>query len=205
EATVKTWPLWAQRRLVLGLDLQGGSYLLLEVDSNYVKKEKLDQVRDDVRRVLRDAKIGYTGLAVRGDAVEVRVKEGDQQAALTKVRELSQPLGGLLGSSGQRSLEVSDAGGGLIRLTVPQAAVTERIRQAVEQSIQIVERRVNQLGTVEPSIQRQGQDRILVQVPGLQDPTRLKELVGKTAKMEFRLVDSTVSPEQAQAGRLPPD
>ena len=84
EAKVKTWPVWAQRHIVLGLDLQGGSYLLLEVDSNYVKKEKLDQVRDDVRRVLRDAKIGYTGLAVRGDAVEVRVKEGDQQTALTK-------------------------------------------------------------------------------------------------------------------------
>ena len=64
EAKVKTWPVWAQRHIVLGLDLQGGSYLLLEVDSNYVKKEKLDQVRDDVRRVLRDAKIGYTGLAV---------------------------------------------------------------------------------------------------------------------------------------------
>ena len=61
EAKVKTWPVWAQRHIVLGLDLQGGSYLLLEVDSNYVKKEKLDQVRDEVRRVLRDAKIGYTG------------------------------------------------------------------------------------------------------------------------------------------------
>ena len=78
QERVKTWPVWAQRHIVLGLDLQGGSYLLLEVDSNYVKKEKLDQVRDEVRRVLRDAKIGYTGLAVRGDAVEVRVKEGDQ-------------------------------------------------------------------------------------------------------------------------------
>ena len=205
EATVKSWPAWAQRRLVLGLDLQGGSHILLEVDANAVKKDKLDQVRDDVRRTLREAKIGYTGLAVRADSAEVRVKETDVQNALAKLRELSQPLGGLLGSSGQRSLEVSDAGGGLIRLTVPQAAVTERIRQAVEQSIQIVERRVNQLGTVEPSIQRQGQDRILVQVPGLQDPTRLKELVGKTAKMEFRMVDTTVPPDQAQAGRVPPD
>ena len=190
EATVKGWPAWAQRRLVLGLDLQGGSYLLLEVDSNYVKKEKLDQVRDDVRRTLREARIGYTGLASRPDSVEVRVKDTDLQNALTKLRELSQPLGGLLGSSGQRSLEVSDAGGGLIRLAVPQAAITERIRQTIEQSIQIVERRINQLGTVEPVIQRQGTDRILVQVPGLQDPTRLKELLGKTAKMEFRMVDT---------------
>src|SRR6478752_4223350 len=205
QERVKTWPLWAQRHIVLGLDLQGGSYLLLEVDSNYVKKEKLDQVRDEVRRVLRDAKIGYTGLTARADAVEVRVKDTDLAAALPKLRDLSQPLGGLLGSSGQRSLEVSDAGGGLIRLTVPQAAITERIRQTIEQSIQIVERRVNQLGTVEPVIQRQGTDRILVQVPGLQDPTRLKDLLGKTAKMEFRMVDSTVPPDQAQAGRVPAD
>jgi preprotein translocase subunit SecD len=206
EATVKGWPAWAQRRLVLGLDLQGGSYLLLEVDSNYIKKEKLDQIRDDVRRTLRDAKIGYQGLVSRPDSVEVRItKDTEVQPALAKLRELSQPLGGLLGSSGQRSLEISDAGGGLIRLTAPQAAITDRIRQTIEQSIQIVERRVNQLGTVEPLIQRQGTDRILVQVPGLQDPSRLKELLGKTAKMEFRMVDTTVPPDQAQAGRVPPD
>ena len=205
EATVKAWPKWAQRHLVLGLDLQGGSHILLEVDSNSVKKDKLDQVRDDVRRTLRDAKIGYTGLAVRNDSVEVRVKDTDLQNALTKLRELSQPLGGLLGSSGQRSLEVSDAGGGLIRLTVPPAAITERVRQSVEQSIQIVERRVNELGTVEPLIQRQGTDRILVQVPGLQDPTRLKELLGKTAKLDFRMVDLTVPADQALQGRVPPD
>jgi protein-export membrane protein SecD len=205
ESTVKGWPTWAQRRLVLGLDLQGGSYLLLEVDSNYVKKEKLDQVRDDVRRVLREAKIGYTGLAARPDSVEVHVKDTDLQNALTKLRDLSQPLGGLLGSNGQRSLEVSDAGGGLIRLSVPQAAINDRIRQTIEQSIQIVERRVNELGTVEPLIQRQGTDRILVQVPGLQDPTQLKAILGKTAKMEFRMVDTTVSPDQALQGRVPPD
>jgi len=206
EARVKTWPAWAQRRLVLGLDLQGGSYLLLEVDSNYIKKEKLDAVRDDVRRVLREAKIGYTGLNARNDAVEVRIsRENEVQTALSKLRELSQPLGGLLGSNGQRSLEVSDAGNGLIRLTVPQAAITERIRQTIEQSIQIVERRVNQLGTVEPVIQRQGNDRILVQVPGLQDPTRLKELLGRTAKMEFRMVDESVSPDAAAQGTIPPD
>jgi preprotein translocase subunit SecD len=205
EATVKTWPNWAQRRLVLGLDLQGGSHLLLEVDANSVKKDKLDQLRDDVRRSLRDAKLGYTGLAVKGDNVEVRVKDTDLSTALTKLRELSQPLGGILGGNGQRSVEVSDVGSGLIRLSVPQAAINERLRQAVEQSIQIIEKRVNELGTVEPLIQRQGLDRVLVQVPGLQDPTRLKEILGKTAKMDFRMVDTTVSPEDAAQGRLPPD
>jgi preprotein translocase subunit SecD len=206
EASVKTWPTWAQRRLVLGLDLQGGSYLLLEVDANAVKKDKLDQLRDDVRRILRDTKIAYTGLAVKADSVEVRVsKDTDLPTALAKLRELSQPLGGLLGSNGQRSLEVSDAGGGLIRLTIPPAAITDRTRQAVEQSITIIEKRVNELGTVEPLIQRQGVDRILVQVPGLQDPTRLKALLGQTAKMDFRMVDTTVPPDQALQGRVPPD
>src|ERR1700756_2484582 len=101
EATVKGWPLWAQRRLVLGLDLQGGSYLLLSLDANYVRKDKLDQVRDDVRRTLRDAKIGYTGLTARTDSVEVKItRDTDAPTALAKLRELSQPLGGLLGSGG---------------------------------------------------------------------------------------------------------
>ena len=199
EAQVKTWPAWAQRRLVLGLDLQGGSYLLLEVDANYVKKEKLEQVRDDTRKALRDARIGFTGgVTIRNDAVEARIaKETDVPAALAKLREIAQPIGGLLGSGGQRDVDVTDAGGGLIRLSVSQPAMIERMRKTIEQSIQIVERRVNELGTVEPLIQRQGTDRILVQVPGLQDPTHLKELLGKTAKMEFRMVDTTASPDQA--------
>src|SRR6195952_111459 len=205
EAKVKTWPLWAQRHIVLGLDLQGGSHLLFEVDADSVKKSKLDQIRDDVRRTLRDAKIGYTGLVSRADNVEVRVKDTDIANALTKLRELSQPLGGLLGSNGQRSLEISDAGGGLIRLTVPQAAITDRIRQVVEQSIQIVERRVNELGTVEPLIHRQGAARILVQVPGLQEPQRLIDIIGQTAQMDFRMVDQTVPPDQATQGRVPAD
>jgi preprotein translocase subunit SecD len=209
EAQVKTWPAWAQRRLVLGLDLQGGSHLLFEVDSNAIKKDKLDQVRDDARKILREAKptIRFTGgVNVRGDAVEVRISEpSDIPTALSKLRELSQPLGGLLGSSGQRSLDVADAGGGLIRLTIPQAALTERIRQTIEQSITIIEKRINELGTVEPLIQRQGNDRILVQAPGEQNPQRLIDIVGTTAKMDFRMVDSTVSPDQAAAGRLPPE
>jgi preprotein translocase subunit SecD len=202
---VASWPKWAQRHVVLGLDLQGGSHILLEVDAKAVRKDMLEALRDDVRRVLRDARVGYTGLAVRGNTVEVRIRETTSfDTALTKLRELSLPLGGVLGGSGQRSLDISDADG-LIRLTLTEPAVIERVRQSVEQSIQIIERRVNELGTVEPLIQRQGSDRILVQVPGLQDPTRLKELLGKTAKLDFRMVDVSMSPEQALQGRTPPD
>ena len=207
EQMVQSWPKWAQRHVVLGLDLQGGSHILLEVDSAAVRKEKLESLRDDVRRVLRDARVGYTGLVVRGNSVEVRIREGSNfDQAVEKLRELSQPIGGVLGSStGQRSLNVTTEPGNLVRLTVTEPALTERIRQSVEQSIQIIERRVNELGTVEPLIQRQGVDRILVQVPGLQDPTRLKELLGKTAKLDFRMVDVSMPAEQALQGRVPPD
>ena len=206
EKMVQSWPKWAQRHVVLGLDLQGGSHILLEVDSNAVRKEKLEGLRDDVRRVLRDVRAGYTGLVVRGNSVEVRIRDNSNlDQALTKLRELSLPLGGILSSTGQRSLDITTEPGNLVRLTLTDPAILERVRQSVEQSIQIIERRVNELGTVEPLIQRQGVDRILVQVPGLQDPTRLKELLGKTAKLDFRMVDTAMPAEQALQGRVPPD
>jgi len=204
ENVVRSWPKWAQRHVVLGLDLQGGSHILLEVDANAVRKEKIEALRDDVRRVVRDNRLGSPAAAtIRGNNVEFRIREGvDPQLASTKFRELSQPLGGVLGASGARNVDVVDAGGGLFRLTVTEPAFIERIRQSVDQSIQIIERRVNELGTVEPSIARQGADRVLVQVPGLQDPSRLKELLGKTAKLTFRMVDMSTPPE---AGKAPPD
>src|SRR5215212_2474823 len=88
EKSVQRWPKWAQRHIVLGLDLQGGSHLLLEVDSNAVRKEKLETLRDDVRRVLREARVGSpAAVTIRGTAVEFRIREGvDQQTALTKLR-----------------------------------------------------------------------------------------------------------------------
>jgi preprotein translocase subunit SecD len=198
ESTVKHWPSWAQRHVVLGLDLQGGSHLLLEVDSAAVRKEQLQSIDDDVLRVLRQARIPFTGRAVRGNAVEVHItRDTDLDTALAKLRELSQPLTGFLGSTGARNIDVT-SNGGTITLTPTDPAVVERVRQSVDQSIQIIERRVNELGLVEPTIQREGIDRILVQVPGLQDPSRLKEILGKTAKLDFRMVDLTMTPEQAQ-------
>jgi preprotein translocase subunit SecD len=205
EKMVASWPKWAQSHVVLGLDLQGGSHILLEVDTGAVRKEQLEATRDDVRRVLRDARIGYTGLAVRGNSVEVRIRDNaNPQQAQAKLQELSVPLGGILGGNGQRSLDIS-SDGSLIRLTVTDAALLSKVQQSVQQSIQIIERRVNELGTVEPLIQRQGTDRILVQVPGLQDPTRLKELLGKTAKLDFRMVDTNNSVQDAEQGRVPPE
>ncbi len=205
DATVRTWPTWAQRHIVLGLDLQGGSSLLLEVDTNAVRKERLQAIADDVLRTLRQARIPFTGRAIHGNGVDVRItRDSDVPAAVEKLRELSQPLSGILGSSGQRSIDITE-NASVITLTPSDAAITERIRQAVDQSIQIIERRVNELGLVEPTIQREGVARILVQVPGLQDPSRLKEMLGKTAKLDFRMVDQTMSPEQAAETHPPAD
>jgi preprotein translocase subunit SecD len=197
EKTVARWPSWAQRHIVLGLDLQGGSSLLLEVDTSAVRKERLQALNDDVLRVLRQARIPFTGRAIQGNGVVVHItRDADVKTAVDKLGELSQPLSGILGSTGQRSLDITENAG---------LALTERIRQAVDQSIEIIQRRVNELGLVEPSIQREGLDRILVQVPGLQDPSHLKEILGKTAKLDFRMVDQSMSVDQAIATHPPPD
>src|SRR6266480_3989550 len=206
ESMVKRWPAWAQRHVVLGLDLQGGSHILLEVDANDVRRQKLMTLQDDVRRVLREARIGLTRAPViRGNSVEVAIRENDLQQGVAKLRELAQPLGGFLGSTGARSVDVENVGGGVVRLSPTEPALLERVRQVVDQSVEIIGKRVNQLGLVEPSIQRQGNDRILVQVPGLGDPQQLLEILGKTAKLTFRLVDTSVPVEQALQGRPPPE
>ena len=89
ERVVQSWPKWAQRQIVLGLDLQGGSHILLEVDAAAVRREKVGQLRDDVRRVLRDARVGLAAAPViKGNTVEVRIRESDMQQGLTKLREL---------------------------------------------------------------------------------------------------------------------
>jgi preprotein translocase subunit SecD len=197
DRMVKTWPSWAQRHVVLGLDLQGGSHLLFEVDAGAVRKEQLQSIDDDVLRVLRQARIPFTGRAIRGSAVEVHItRDTDIDNAIAKLRELSQPVGGFAGTTGQRTIDVAQSGS-VITLTPTDAAITERVRGAVDQSIQIIERRVNESGLVEPTIQREGANRILVQVPGLGDPTQLIKLLGQTAKLDFRMVDQTMTPEQA--------
>jgi len=162
EETTKNWPVWAQRRIALGIDLQGGSSLVLEVDSDYVKQQMLRQILDDARTTLREARISRPKSSIKGDAAEVRVKEADLPTVLAKLRD----------SDGQ--FEIADVGGGLIRLSVPEAAITEQLPRIIEGSIQMVERRINELGTVKPMVHRYGADRILVEVPGLQSPTGLR-------------------------------
>ncbi|WP_029011255.1 protein translocase subunit SecD [Azospirillum halopraeferens] len=188
-------PSWAPTRTInLGLDLQGGSHLLLEVDLRAVTQERLNALLDSVRSELRTANIGYLDLAIDGSAVAFTVREpGRVDEARDLVRRIE---------SG--ALETSVDGAGRVRVGPTEEAIAARGRQAVDQSIEIVRRRVDETGTREPTIQRQGEDRILLQLPGIDDPERVKRLIGQTAKMTFHLVDETVSPAEMMAGRVPP-
>ncbi|MGE0584072.1 MAG: protein translocase subunit SecD [Flavobacteriaceae bacterium] len=197
----------AERKLVLGLDLQGGSHLLLAVDTEAVVRERMDALRDDVRQTLREARIGYTGLGISGRSVQVRVRDTSQlDDAVRRIRDTRTALSGMaLTGTAEYDIEVASSEDGLITVTINDLAIEQRVRSSVEQSIEIVRRRIDELGTTEPTIQREGADRIIVQVPGLDDPARLKALIGQTAKLTFRLVDSSMPVQEAISGRPPVD
>jgi protein-export membrane protein, SecD/SecF family len=208
QSWLSSMPSWAPSRpMTLGLDLQGGSHILLQVDRNDLIHERLMAARDDVRRILRDAKVGYTGLALSGNAVQVRVRdEAQREAARTALAELEQPISsGLFGTGSVREFSVTEQEPGLFRIAMTDEGLDYRLSNAVTQSIEVIGRRVNELGTTEPIIQRQGLDRVLVQVPGLEDPQRLKDILGQTAKLTFQMVDMSVSPQEviANGGRAP--
>ena len=199
-------PDWLPKRTVtLGLDLQGGSHLLLEVGVDAVARERLESLVDEVRGALRTGRIGYAGLGIKGDTVTVRIRDTNQvPRALDALRKLARPVGGGVMGGGTRDLTVSGEGN-LITVGLSPEALQARQRGAVEQSVEIVRRRIDQLGMREPNIQREGADRILVQLPGIQDPQRVRELLGKTAKLTFQLVDvSAPPPAEGQRRTAPP-
>jgi SecD/SecF fusion protein len=184
-------PSWLPARaIVLGLDLQGGAHVLLEVDTASVIKTQVDNLRDDVRRILREEKVPITGgIGVMPKGVQFRVADETERAKVVpKLRALSQSAGSPLSAVGGPSLTVNDNPDGLMQVSVTESGINDKIRRAVDQSIEVLRRRVDALGTTEPNIQRQGVDRVLVEVPGLQDTSKLKEILGTTAKLEFRLV-----------------
>ena len=201
---VPSW-LVPSRAIVLGLDLQGGSHVLLEVDGQDLMRAQLTALRDDVRRILRDTRVSsQNGIQTIQRGVQIRVPDAaDRDRLLPRLRELAQPVGNaILGQTGNNAIEISTSPEGQITLTYTDAGVNERIRRAVDQSIEVIRRRVDSTGTTEPSIQRQGADRVLVQVPGLQDPQQLKALLGETGNLEFRLL---AQPGATDVDMLPMD
>ena len=193
-------PSWAAQRLNLGLDLQGGSYLLLEVDTDALKSEQLTNLTEDVRHALQDAGIAFTGLAPATGAVRVDITDPSKVAAATAVmRKLAQPTAG----GGGRDLSVA-ANGQTVVMTPSAEGERTLAAQAVDQSIEIIRRRIDQLGTREPTIIRQGVNRIVVEAPGESDPERLKRVIGQTAKMTFQLLDET-TPLADALQHVPPE
>ena len=190
EALAAHLPDWARpATIVLGLDLQGGSNVMLEVDKPSVLHTLAMNLRDDARRILREEKVATTGgIGQQTRGVQMRIPDAaDRAKVIPKLKALAQGYTNRLGA-GSPPLEVDDDGDGLVRVVVTDTGLTEKVRRAVDQSIEVIRRRIDALGTREPSIQRQGDDRIIVQVPGLQDPEQLKTILGQTAKLEFRLV-----------------
>ncbi|MER8485149.1 protein translocase subunit SecDF [Mesorhizobium sp. M1322] len=205
-STLASLPNWLpKRQLTLGLDLQGGSHILLQIDRQDLANERLESARDEVRTSLRDAQIGYTGLTGTANSIQVRIRDqGQIEAAKTALERLTQPIStGLFMSGSVTEMEMAEPEPGLLRFTLTEAGIDYRIAAALTQSIEVVGRRVNELGTTEPIIQRQGSDRIMVQVPGLQDPQRLKDILGQTAKLTFQMVDQSIPVEEAISGRPP--
>jgi len=200
--TLAALPSWyAQTRVHLGLDLRGGSHLLLEVDMATVVRERLENLVDGARTQLRQANIGYTGLSAGDRQVTVQLRDAAQAAEATRLlKELGIIVGGGALGGGQPDILIT-TNGATVTMALSDEAVRTRAQQAVEQSIEIVRRRIDETGVSEPVIARQGQDRILVQLPGVDDPDRIKRLLGTTAKMTFRLVDVNADPS---TGRAPP-
>jgi len=202
QSVLSNMPAWAAKKLNLGLDLQGGSYLLLEVDTAKLGREKLVNLVEEVRQLMRTNSIPVTGPIERGGVVTVRVTNpADVDKAFRALQALSQPVAG---GMGKFTLNVRRAEDQQITLARTPDAITEEATHAVEQSVEIIGRRVDELGTREPAIFRQGANRIVVQAAGESDPERLKEIIGKTAKLTFQMVDDTVTAQEAQMGRIPP-
>ncbi|WFP73676.1 protein translocase subunit SecDF [Mesorhizobium sp. WSM4906] len=205
-STLAQLPSWVpKRQMTLGLDLQGGSHILLQMDQNDLIKDQLETTRDEIRTLLRDAKINYTGLSGSGRTVQVRINDANQvDAAKAALKPITNPVNASLFTGGSvQSMTLDDSEPGLLRFTVTDAGLKYRTSTALSQAIEVVERRVNALGTTEPIVQRQGDDRILVQVPGLQNPQRLKDIIGQTAKLTFQMVDTSVPVQDALKGRPP--
>jgi len=192
----------------LGLDLQGGSHMLLEIDTQAVISDRLANLEASIRQALRQEQIIANLESLEEDRrIRVNLRDaGTRETATQRIRDLATPVdtggafGGGMGGGQQRNIAVDAEGENAIRVRLTEAAINNRIGSAVEQSLEIVRRRIDELGTREPTIQRQGFDRILVQVPGLQSSQQLRDILETTAQLTFHLVNESADPERPPPG-----
>lgn len=199
----EAWPSWVPKPAInLGLDLAGGSYLLLEGDTSGVAQSRLEAMKEQVRTDMRRApRVEIGDISVQDGKVTFMVRDSSQVDA---AREKLLPLTNGVGTTGQRDWDIAVENSTQFVLTPTGVGTNAKVEEAMNDAREIVDKRINALGTLEPTVIREGSNRIVVQVPGLQDPTQLKGLIGKTAKLEFKLVDTSVTPEMIAQGQVPP-
>jgi preprotein translocase subunit SecD len=190
-------------RINLGLDLAGGSYLLLEADTNDVAATRVEAMREQVQAEMRrqNPRIEIGEISSRGGQLSFLLRDPSQVDAARE--RLLSITGTGAGMSGQRQWDIQVVDSSRFVLTPTAAGLTQAIDTAMQDATEVVRRRIDELGTREPTIVRQGSNRIVVQVPGLQDPQALKDLLGKTAKLEFKLVDVNADPQALARGQAP--
>lgn len=193
-------PGWIQAvGINFGLDIAGGSELLLEAQTGDVARTRVESLEDTLRREMRRSQIPITEVSTAGAQLAFAPRNPAQrQQALDLVREQTRPST----FGGQQEWEVASEGARIV-IRPTASGLSTAIDEAMDVARDIIDRRINALGTLEPTIIRQGSDRILVQAPGQQDPEALKQLIGRTARLEFKMVCQNVTPEQVQAGRAP--
>jgi protein-export membrane protein SecD len=201
---VERWPAWLpSARINLGLDIAGGSQLLLEADLADAKKQRLQAKEEEVTTELRrvEPRIAIGDVSTSGGKLSFVVRDPTQlDAAFERMRTLSQPQG----LTGTRDWEVSSADGNRIVLTPTESGSKQALKDSLTVARDVVRRRIDPGGTKEITVINQGDRRIFVQVPGVEDPEALKQLIGQTARLEFKLVDLNADPNQVAEGRAPP-
>ena len=184
-SVMERWPAYLPNQPVaLGLDLRGGSHLVLEVDGAELRRERVRNLAEDARRTLREANVPWRSVQAGEQGLSITLREAVQQnIALELLAGLSSPVG-----AARQDLDVKASGNNGVELTLTPEGLLQSTARAVEQSQEVIRQRVDQVGVADPTIQRVGADRILVQLPGLQDPAQLRALLGSTAKMSFHML-----------------
>ncbi|HEX4297629.1 MAG TPA: protein translocase subunit SecD [Devosia sp.] len=198
------WPGWLPHQaMTLGLDLQGGSHLLLQVDRQSVIDDRLKTLRRDARQILAGENGIGNIITTDAQGISIELTDPTQKAAAETALQKLQTGNGVLGIGGTPELAFSDTPDGKISVQLTDAGLNDRMSSLIAQSIEVIRKRIDQVGTTEPTIQRDGADRVLVEVPGFNNSDRLKELISKTARLEFHLVHPTMTAAQAQSQGTP--
>ena len=206
KETTANWPNFLPHGgMTLGLDLQGGSHLLLQVNRDSIIEERIKGLRRDARQILAGERGIGNLITAQPKGIIVELTDPSQKdAARAALETLQNNISATLGIGGTPELEFGETPDGRLTVRLTDAGIVERMSSLIAQSMEVIRNRVDEVGTTEPTIQRQGDNRVLVQVPGFGDSERLKSLISQTARLTFHMVHPTMSAAQAESAGVPP-